>query len=417
MWRFLFYYFFIRIYLYFITAQYNVRMSTEGIKVQGSPVEICDRFITMAVVGNASDIHIDAYEKYVYVRMRVDGELKRICEYGIESHGQLIRRIKILAGMRSDDSFHPHDGRISWSSGDLSAEIRVVVTPAHFGEAVTMRFLGKIHVDVQTYTAIQHEHIQKIVQTIRSKQGALLVVGPTGSGKTTTLYTLLQSITDNTKQVITLEDPIEYICDSVRQIQITPNKNFSFADGLRSVLRQDPNIVLLGEMRDQETAQVAMSAALTGHILLSTLHTQTAIHAIARLKDMGIPSFMIGAGVSVIIAQRLVKKLCVCKKKTDIELYQLEFLDKQSVDITKLDGVYVAVGCSTCKYTGYKGRVLVYEMLFIDNAIKKCIHEDIYEIQKIWLAQGGRTIAECGLDMVRAGEITVEQLMHIAYEK
>lgn len=357
-----------------------------------STIELVDSLISYGFHMNASDIHIDPSQTGVTVRFRIDGILKFVDTLSIDLHEELIARIKVLAGLRTDIHFVPQDGRFRFSYGVCDCDIRISIVPTHHGENVVLRIL-KNDTSIPTLSKLgfSYHDIDRITSRLSCHQGMILVTGPTGSGKTSTLYTLISSFMGDKNSIITLEDPIEYAIPGVRQIQIHSRHGITFANGLRSLVRQDPDIIMVGEIRDSETAQIATNISLTGHLLLSTLHTNSALGAIPRLIDMGVDPYLIASTLSLVIAQRLVRKIC-----TDC----------------------AGAGCGICGTTGFKGRTVVSETLVMDEELRKYImsRNPLSEIAIYLRNKGMRTMYEDGLEKVDEGITTREEISRILHE-
>lgn len=356
-----------------------------------SAVGIVDALISHARKVGASDIHIDPGEEKVLVRVRIDGSLCEFVTYTTLVHHEVIARIKVLAGLKLDEHYVPQDGRIRI---EKLCDVRVVVTPSYFGEAAVLRILRPYneHTTLETL-GFSTTDVEKIKTVLKKPSGLILIAGSTGSGKTTSLYTLLKNLLAPDKSVVTIEDPIEYILPGARQVAIR-GERMGFAHVLRSVLRQDPNVIMVGEIRDQETAKVALSAALTGHFVLSTIHTKSAEATLTRLGDMGIERYLIDATVSLIIAQKLVPTLCPSCAGEELPTEA----EKQFVQEYGGDGIGTIVsskGCKACGYKGYAGRTALYELLFEGEE------------------QPERTLIEDGIEKARMGVVALTHVMSL----
>ncbi len=338
-------------------------------------IQKVNQIFNKAVSLHASDIHFESFKTGMSVRLRIDGKLKKIEHISIHQKASIIARLKLLSSMNIAENRLPQDGRISIKISGVDIDIRASSIPTAEGESFVLRLLGKQAV---TYS-LGHldffpDHIELLKNIIQKPHGVFLTTGPTGSGKTTTLYTLLNEMNSEDTKIITVEDPVEYELEGINQIQVKSEIDFTFANALRSILRQDPDIIMIGEIRDQETANIAIQSSLTGHFVLSTLHTNSALGAVSRLLDIGIELFLINSAINAIMAQRLVRKLCIhCKKAVDIDSTIFknwnikELLKKYPLEkIT----TYSAVGCKECGFTGYKGRVPVAEIVPFDDALK-----------------------------------------------
>ncbi len=357
-----------------------------------SIVELVDALIIYAYERGVSDIHIDPSPDGVSVRFRIDGVLSHIDTLSKSVHDELIARIKILAGLRTDIHFVPQDGRFGFGEGLRTFDIRVSIVPTHYGENAVLRLLvGKEEEPQLGDLGFSESDEIRIRQSLELRQGMILVTGPTGSGKTSTLYTLIRMLASGKNSIITLEDPVEYALRGIRQIQIRERHGVTFANGLRSIIRQDPDIIMVGEIRDSETAQIATNISLTGHLLLSTLHTNSALGAIPRLIDMGIDPYLVASTISLIVAQRLVRRVCsLCK----------------------------GIGCDGCNRTGYKGRTIVGETMIVDEEMRTYIMSRISfkEITRYARAAGLTTMYEDGMNKVEQGITTKEEVLRVLHE-
>jgi len=386
--------------------------------------------ISHAVEGHASDIHIEPMESNFRVRFRVDGLLHVSLILPKEIGPVVISRIKILANLKIEEKRKPQDGRFRFLSGGKKIDFRVSTLPVLTGEKVVLRILDKEEglADLETLGLMgsASENIQK---AIRETYGMILLTGPTGSGKSTTLYALLKILNDEEKNIITLEDPIEYNLEGLNQSQIKPEIGYTFASGLRTVLRQDPNVIMVGEIRDAETAELAVHAALTGHLMFSTLHTNTAIGAIPRLIDMGIEPFLLSSSLRMVIAQRLVRKICehckaekqisdVVKNKIQEEIGNLSESEQKKLKINKNEKIafYYGKGCDVCNGTGFKGRLAIYEVVYLTEGIKNLITEKEGNEQLIVEESkkaGYLNIKQDGIVKVIKGMTTIEEVERV----
>ena len=353
--------------------------------------KICDTIIIAAVLADASDIHIEPLSSYVRLRYRIDGELKEILEYQSFLHTGIIARFKILSELKIDESRIPQDGRISQTIDGKPLDLRVSTLPTVHGEKIVMRIVDKSKkIPELGSLGIEWKNLELLKKAIALPNGVILTSGPTGSGKSTTLYSILTILNSPDINIMTLEDPVENQVDGISQSQVKPDIWYSFANGLRTALRQDPDIIMVWEMRDKETVDIAIEASLTWHLVLSTIHTNNASETITRILNMWVQPFLIPASLNIVIAQRLIKKLCPhCKKQIDISeidsntlkniKHSLSITDKQELlkrvweDILKRPIFYKAVWCKECENNGYKGRVGLYEMLEITPGVKEMI--------------------------------------------
>lgn len=339
--------------------------------IEDSPtVKMVNIWIEKAIILGASDIHIESRTTDAIIRIRLDGTLKIMDKISKENYDEVLSRIKIMASLDITKKMLPQDGKINYRIKKHEYDLRVSTIPTVLGEKIVIRILDKLNlqnkVDILNYSEAEKTLIETI---LKEKSGMILVTGPTGSGKTTTMYTFLNELNDETNNIVTIEDPVEYTIDGVNQIQVNQLAGLSFSEALRSILRQDPNIIMIGEIRDEETAHIAMRAALSGHLVISTLHTTTSFAAISRLLDMGIPRYLVSSALKVVICQRLAKKLCKnCKKEGVLTKEQMKELN-----VSDNLRIYEKRGCEYCFNTGYKGRILLSEILNIDDKIKELI--------------------------------------------
>lgn len=357
-----------------------------------SIVELVDSLICFGCHRNASDIHLDPTPEGIVVRFRIDGVLIYTDTLSNKFHEELIARIKVLAGLRTDIHFVPQDGRFKFSQGLCECDIRISIIPTHHGENAVLRLLrGENEMPTLSKLGFSDHDIDRIDQALSRHNGMILSTGPTGSGKTSTLYTLISSLSTTENSIITLEDPIEYAIRGVRQIQIHTKHGITFANGLRSIVRQDPDIIMVGEIRDTETAQIATNISLTGHLLLSTLHTSSALGAIPRLIDMHVDQYLVASTLSLVIAQRLVRKIC---------------------------GQCKGIGCIACGTMGYKGRTVIAETLIVDDELRKYIMSRIplTEIGRYVKSKGMKTMFEDGMEKVEQGITTKEEILRILHD-
>jgi len=388
-----------------------------------SIVNLVDQIIVYAFNAGASDIHIDATEKDVRIRIRVDGVLEETTSLPKGINNEIVSRIKVLARLRTDEHNSPQDGRFqAIFSPEKNVDVRVSVVPTYYGETAVLRLLMN---DADNFTlenlGFSYEDQQKILKALRKPSGMILVTGPTGSGKTTTLYTLIKIINSNEISVVTIEDPIEYAVIGVEQIQVNNKTDLSFANGLRSILRQDPDVIMVGEIRDIETAGIAVNAALTGHLLLSTLHTNDVGSTLPRLLDMRIEPFLVSSTVSLVISQRLVRKICEnCKTERVITAEEWSRVSEDMEDISQIEGkqLFYGKGCDLCIQTGYKGRMVISEVLTANEDIRGAILRKASsgEIKKIAVSDGMNTMFLDGLDKASHGLTTLEEVFRVTRE-
>ncbi len=372
-----------------------------------------------AVKERASDIHIEPFEKDLSIRYRVDGVLYNIHSLQKRFHSPIISRIKVMADLDIAEKRLPQDGRIRIKIAGKDIDIRVSIVPTSFGERGVLRLLDRSQVLLGLEEiGMAPDHLRATERMTNTSHGIVLVTGPTGSGKTTTLYAALSKINSADKNIITIEDPVEYQLKGISQIQVNPKIDLTFANGLRSILRQDPNVIMVGEIRDLETAEIAIQASLTGHLVFSTLHTNDAAGAVTRLIDMGIEPFLVASSVSAILAQRLVRKVCPhCRENYEPLPEELEELGVDKGAISP-EGIWKGAGCPSCMNTGYLGRTGIYEFLMVSDSIKAQIlkNPDSGSIKKAALEGGMRTLREDGAMKVLEGKVTVQEILRVTQE-
>lgn len=386
-------------------------------EVENAPiVMLVNNIMEQAVRERASDIHIEPFEREVRVRFRVDGSLRESITYDKSLLGAIIARIKIMSGMDISEKRKPQDGRLTVTVDKREYDVRVSDLPTVHGEKIVMRLASKegfkkkkSELGMADFELAQFEAI------LKNPHGIILVTGPTGSGKSTTLYTALSSLNSEDVNIITIEDPVEANIDGINQVQVNNKADLTFATALRSILRQDPDIIMVGEIRDNETAEIAVRASITGHLVVSTLHTNSTASSVARLRDMGIESYMISDSVVGIIAQRLVRRLCVCKTEklaTAEEKRELGITDAGDV------GIYEPCGCKLCNNTGYLGRTGVYEVMTITPEIKKLISKgaDADEIRNAAVRGGMHTLKMSASECVLKGITSMAEMLKVTYE-
>lgn len=386
--------------------------------VSNSPIVLLVKtMIEQGVRQRASDIHIEAMEKQVRVRYRIDGELYERMTYDVRLLSAIVARIKIIGGMDISEKRKPQDGRITQVVDNMEFDIRVSVLPTVFGEKVVMRLTSKKALTRdKKMLGFSDDEMEKFDRILKHPHGIILVTGPTGSGKSTTLYTALSELNDESINIITVEDPVEANVDGINQVHVNPKANLTFASALRSILRQDPDIIMIGEIRDGETAGIAVKASITGHLVVSTLHTNSAASTITRLQDMGIEDYMIADSVVGIIAQRLVRRLCPdCKTA-----YEASESNKKLLGLPE-EGAYTLYkpkGCPTCSETGYRGRIGVYEIMEVTKTLKKVISkgEPADVIQKQALEEGMYTLALAAGNLVKDGITSLSEMVRISME-
>jgi type IV pilus assembly protein PilB len=388
-------------------------------------IKIVETIISYASKNNASDIHIEPQNDSTVVRFRIDGNLHDVITLSSTIYSEIVRRIKVLARMRTDESQAPQDGKIEFEFDEHKIDVRVSTVPVRKGEKIVMRLLSDKARQISLLSlGISENDLIKIENAYNKPFGAILATGPTGSGKTTTMYAILKLLNNRDVNIMTIEDPIEYDVEGINQMQVNQKEDVSFATGLRSILRQDPNIILVGEIRDQETADIAVNAAMTGHLVLSTLHTNDATTAIPRLIDMGIEPFLIASTVTAIVAQRLVRKIhTVCRVSEDVPRVELmKYLSE--IEINKYFGteeivrLYKGKGCDLCHHSSYDGRMGIFEILVIDDEIKHAIidKQDATTIRKFAQKKGMRTMLEDGIEKAIRGETTISEVLRVSKE-
>jgi type IV pilus assembly protein PilB len=379
-------------------------------------VKLVNTILEQSVRYRASDIHIEPYEKYIRVRYRIDGSLQEMFQYEPTILNAIVARIKITSGMDIAEKRKPQDGRISIKVDGKEYDVRVSSLPTVYGEKIVMRVNSKEGFNKgKQQLGLFDDDLEKFEGILTNPYGIILVTGPTGSGKSTTLYTSLNEINREDINIVTVEDPVESQIQGINQVHVNPKAGLTFASALRSILRQDPDVIMIGEIRDGETAEIAVKASITGHLVVSTLHTNDSASSITRLIDMGVESFLIGASVVGVIAQRLVRRLCPkCKKKILANDYQKRMLNINTEDDVE---IYEAVGCHACSQTGYSGRVGVYEILTVSPKIREVINKNgnADDIKKVAVAEGMHTIRDSATRQVLAGMTTVEELVRVAY--
>lgn len=377
-------------------------------------IKFLNTIIENAILNGASDIHIEPDETELRVRFRIDGVLKEMMRTDAAMLEPVVSRIKIMANLNIAEKRVPQDGRINYKVKDKNIDLRVSTAPTMWGEKIVMRILDKSSFSLNLNTlGIEDEDLERMKSIIGKPYGIILVCGPTGSGKTTTLYSFLNILNEETKNIITIEDPVEYNFRGINQMQVNPKVGFTFASGLRSILRQDPDIIMVGEIRDDETAEIGVRAALTGHLVLSTIHTNNAAGTITRLVDMGIEPFLLSSTVIGVIAQRLVRKICPnCGEEhlTDTREMRLLGIDAPAV-------IRKGKGCSFCNNTGYRGRIGIYETMSINSEVRQLIDDrkTEREIENASRENGMSLLRDACVRKVLAGVTTVDELLRVTY--
>ncbi len=384
-------------------------------------IRLVNRLVSQALKDRASDIHIEPFEQKVLVRFRIDGVLHTIVTPPKGAHAALVSRIKVLAGLDIAEKRHPQDGRFRVRIGGREVDIRVSVLPTAFGERVVMRLLDRgARILRLPELGMSKPHLAMMRAAIRAPHGIVLVTGPTGSGKSTTLYAALMEMDRVNRNVMTIEDPIEYQLEGVGQMQVRPKIGVTFAAGLRSILRQDPDIVMIGEIRDLETAEIAIQASLTGHLVLATLHTNDALSAIVRLQDMGVEPYLVASSLILTQAQRLVRRLCPhCRQPRAPRAEDWRALDAAPEDFAAVETVFEAAGCEHCMHTGFAGRIAIYEMTRISDAMRDLIHDGkgLPAMRRLARKEGMRSLRQDGARHVAAGVTTVDEVLRVSTEE
>lgn len=397
----------------------EVNISTEKPEDDKPAVILANQIFNMAVNSEASDVHIEPQEKHTRIRFRIDGVMHEVMRRPLRLHASLVSRIKVLANMDIAERRIPQDGRITLKIDGKTIDVRAASLPSAYGEKITLRLLNRSkRLITLKELGFPETLLKKYEKAIHEPYGFILITGPTGSGKSTTLYASLANINSVTKNIITLEDPIERRMDGINQVQINSKAGMTFASGLRSILRNDPDIIMVGEIRDFETAKISVESALTGHLVLSTLHTNDSAGAISRLVDMGVERYLTSSALIGVIAQRLMRLLCpVCKKAYTISRDELlaampDFpIGKDEKEIE----LYRSTGCLSCNNTGYKGRIGIYEFLSVDESIQRMIISgaSTNEIKQHAIENGMITMREDGMVKVKKGKSTLEELLRV----
>ncbi|MGL4927959.1 MAG: type II secretion system ATPase GspE [Plesiomonas shigelloides] len=379
-------------------------------------IKLINAMLAEAIKEGASDIHIETFEKSLVIRFRVDGTLHEVLRPGRKLATLLVSRIKVMAKLDIAEKRVPQDGRIALLLGGRPVDVRVSTLPSTWGERVVLRLLDKnqarltlSHLGMSTVMA------EQLRTLIHKPHGIFLVTGPTGSGKSTTLYAALQALNDHSRNILTVEDPVEYVIEGIGQTQVNSRVGMTFARGLRAILRQDPDVVMVGEIRDTETAEIAIQASLTGHLVLSTLHTNTAVGAITRLQDMGIEPFLLSSSLLGVMAQRLVRTLCPeCRRET--------LATEQEQRLLGLEGgapvsLYHPVGCPACNFKGFRGRTGIHELMIVDETMRNLIHQGAGEpAMERYLRQTMSGIRANGMQKVLAGETSLDEVLRVTQE-
>ncbi|MCP5380952.1 MAG: type II secretion system ATPase GspE [Kordiimonadaceae bacterium] len=377
-------------------------------------IRLLNSLLSESVRSGASDIHLEPFEDSVKIRIRIDGVLTELASLSPKLAPYLVSRIKVMARLDIAEKRTPQDGRLSLTLGGKAYDVRVSTLPIRYGERVVMRLLDTDSAKIKlSDLGIDNKTLKRLHGALSEPNGIILVTGPTGSGKTTTLYAALTYLNDQSRNIMTVEDPVEYALPGISQTQVNSKVGMTFASGLRSILRQDPDVVMVGEIRDMETAEMAVQASLTGHLVLSTVHTNSAVSAITRLVDMGIERYLLASSVNAILAQRLVRKLCN-NCKTEIEPTDA-FLAQMNVDIENAKMACRPVGCVDCKNTGYRGRTAIYELITVNEDFRVLIQEGASEQKMAELAfKLNSTMADNGRELILSGITTIEEVMRVS---
>ncbi len=403
----------------------NVKQARGRLKADPPIIKIVDIIVAYANGNKVSDIHIEPYEEYSLVRFRMDGILQDIIKLPADLHPQIITRIKVLSKMRTDEHQAAQDGKLQYKTEEENLDIRVSITPITTGEKIVMRLLSERSRQFDLFgLGLSDKNLERVQLARRKPHGMILATGPTGCGKTMTMYTILKVLNKREINVMTIEDPVEYDIEGINQIQVNPRTELTFSKGLRSIVRQDPDIILVGEIRDEETAGIAINSAMTGHLVLSTLHTNDAATAIPRFMDMGIEPFLIASSVNVVIAQRLVRKICQnCRVSHEIKRAEISkeispALLKKYFSTKGKILAFRGKGCEVCHNTGYRGRNGIFEVLEVDDDIRKAVvtRKNSSDIVKIAQKNGMIPMIEDGLEKVKNGLTTIEEVLRVTKE-
>ena len=388
-------------------------------EVDNAPiVRLVNALMEQAITMGASDVHVEPMEDMVRVRMRVDGVLTQVLETPRSAAAPLAARLKILANLNIAEKRVPQDGRFKVIITGHDIDVRLSLLPTVYGEKAVMRLLDRSSfLKPKSVLGFTPENLQKFDSLLHTPHGVILVTGPTGSGKSTTLYTMLSEINDVKDNIVTVEDPVEYMIGGLNQVQVNAKAGMDFAAGLRSILRQDPDIIMIGEIRDSETVEIAIRAAITGHLVLSTIHTNDAISTIFRLIDMDVPSYMVAASLVGVISQRLVRTICPkCKMPNRPDPDELVLADMPKEEAASIT-FYKGAGCSACNESGYKGRMAVHEVLIVDHGFRDLIQRNrpLGDLQEYAVKNGMETLRQSALRAVKEGRTTLEELINITH--
>ncbi|MGL6352279.1 MAG: type II secretion system ATPase GspE [Aeromonas sp.] len=379
-------------------------------------IRLINAMLSEAIKEEASDIHIETFERVLVIRFRIDGVLREILRPHRKLASLLVSRIKVMARMDIAEKRLPQDGRISLTIGGRAVDVRVSTMPSSYGERVVLRLLDKNHGRLElTQLGMTANNRTLISELIQKPHGIILVTGPTGSGKSTTLYAALSEINARDRNILTVEDPIEYDLEGVGQTQVNSKVDMTFARGLRAILRQDPDVVMVGEIRDLDTARIAVQASLTGHLVMSTLHTNTAIGAITRLRDIGVEPFLLSSSLLAVLAQRLVRTLCCACRAP----HPISDAERQAMGIERIldRPLWHPVGCPQCNHSGYRGRTAIHELVIINDAVREAIHNASGELAIARLIRSHTpSIRRDGIDKVLKGQTSLEEVLRVTQE-
>lgn len=394
-------------------SELTINFTSYDNKFQNSPVvKAINYIIDKAIDEGASDLHIEPFQDSVTIRMRIDGIIGEYIKIPLNIYPLLCVRIKIMADMDIAEKRMPQDGKIKYVKQKLNYDLRVSTLPTIYGEKIVIRILYKDEgIKHLSNLGFLKEDENKIRKMVSKSHGLILAVGPTGSGKSTTLYSILNTIDKCKNNIVSIEDPVEYTIDNINQVNVNSKIGLDFAKGLRSILRQDPDVIMLGEIRDEETARIAIRAAVTGHLVISTLHTNDAFESIVRLKDMGIAEYFIEDALLGVISQRLVRKICpYCRSE-----YKPSFREIKELDLLSADVLYRGEGCTKCNYTGYKGRTVVYEIVHRDYIEKECLKNNISNIREKARESNMVSLRQNCIGLIKSGITTYEEFLRINF--
>lgn len=376
-------------------------------------IKLINALLSEAIRERASDVHIETYEDKLVVRFRIDGKLKSILSQTKRSAPMIISRIKIMAQLDIAEKRLPQDGRVKLSIAGTQTDVRVSTLPTSYGERIVLRILNSNASTLMlSELGLDPEQEANLKELVESPNGIVLVTGPTGSGKTTSLYASLNHLNNGSRNILTVEDPVEYNLPGIGQTQVNAKTDMTFAKGLRAILRQDPDVVMVGEIRDRETADIAIQASLTGHLVLSTLHTNTGIGAVTRLKDMKVEPFLVSSSVRGLIAQRLVRRLCThCKSETKATNHEINLMGYEGSDKPT---IYLPKGCEECAGTGYKGRIGIYEVIKLDQEAQRLIHDNASEQDLLnYFGSKYSSMRKSGFNKVLSGQTSLAEILSV----